>query len=177
MIFLVGLIRQCDRDGSLVVEQYLARDYGEERAILESFGRTTEGHEVLVTFNGKAFDWPLVHNRTTYHQLPQPAATADASMPAVPFTIPRDLFHCDLLHHARRHWRHLLSNCRLQTLERMLCGRTRSNDIPGRRIPRAYHDFVRTGRTDELDQILHHNALDLVTLVQLTLRVIAPTNL
>ncbi len=156
MIFLVGVIRQCGDE--LVVEQLLARSYNEERPILETLWGIASEAKSLVTFNGKSFDWPLVQDRTTYHRM---GRSAHPSMS-----------HCDLLHHARRRWRHVLPNCKLQTLERAFCGRGRVDDIPGQRIPQAYHDFVRTGQTHELESILHHNALDLVTLLELTLLLI-----
>ena len=131
MIFLVGLVRVGD-DG-LIVEQILARNYQEERSILEALWQRVAGVEALVTFNGKSFDWPLVQDRTTYHRFGvRPARSS--------------LFHCDLLHHARRKWRHVLPNCKLQTLESMLCGRGRKDDIPGQLIPQAYHNYVRSGR-------------------------------
>ena len=80
-----------------------------------------------------------------------------------------EIGHFDLLHHARRRWKSQLPNCKLQTLERYICGRNRVGDIPGRDIPLAYHDYVRTGNTEQVRSILHHNALDLVTLLQLSL--------
>ena len=156
MIFLIGVIRHCGDE--LIVEQFLARSYNEERAILETLWGVASETTALVTFNGKSFDWPLVQDRTTYHRM-------DRS--------PHPLMgHCDLLHHARRRWRHVLPNCKLQTLERAFCGRGRVDDIPGQRIPQAYHDFVRTGQRHELELILHHNALDLVTLLELTMLLI-----
>ncbi len=156
MIFLVGVIRQ--HGDELTVKQFLARSYNEERAILETLWSIAADATALVTFNGKSFDWPLVQDRTTYHRM---GRSAQPSMS-----------HCDMLHHARRRWRHVLPNCKLQTLERVFCGRGRLDDIPGQRIPQAYHDFVRTGRTHDLELILHHNALDLVTLLELTLLLI-----
>ena len=114
----------------------------------------------MVTFNGKSFDWPQVTDRSTlYHLGQEPAAR-------------HELIHVDLLHHARRRWRRELPNCKLQTLERYICGRRRSGDIPGRDIPRAYHNYVRTGDATEMRSILHHNALDLITLLQLALKLL-----
>jgi len=78
----------------------------------------------------------------------------------------RDL-HLDLLHAARRRWRHEVPNCRLVTLEWHLCGRQRSGDIPGSEIPRVYHEFVRRGYSASMKQVFHHNVLDLVTLAEL----------
>jgi uncharacterized protein YprB with RNaseH-like and TPR domain len=79
------------------------------------------------------------------------------------------LIHCDLLHHARRRWGKQLPDCRLQTLERHVCRRRRDEDIPGHEIPAAYHDFVRTGDAWLIRSVLHHNALDLITLLQLAM--------
>jgi uncharacterized protein YprB with RNaseH-like and TPR domain len=154
-LFLVGLLRQIE--GTPTVELLLARNYAEEQAILETLWQTVAGHDVLVTFNGKSFDWPMVLDRSVRHRLGGKQATAE-------------LLHVDLLHHARRRWRRQLPDCRLQTLEQLVCRRRRSDDIPGQRIPAAYAEFVRTGFEREMDAILHHNALDLVTLFDLTLR-------
>ena len=81
--------------------------------------------------------------------------------------------HIDILHHARRRWRKQLPNCRLQTLERHVCRRRRAADIPGHAIPGVYADYVRTGFERDMDTVLYHNALDLVTLFDLAHRLAA----
>jgi uncharacterized protein YprB with RNaseH-like and TPR domain len=151
-IFLVGVI-QGTADG-LVISQLLARNYAEEKAILCSLWRLIACQSVLVSFNGKSFDWPMVQDRTTLHRLDRSATV--------------DLLHCDLLHHARRRWKGRLRDCKLQTLEQFVCGRRRRGDIPGRDVPRAYHQYVRSGDAWEMRSVLHHNALDLVTLLELS---------
>jgi hypothetical protein len=157
-VFLIGLLHH---DGQqLVLEQLLARNWSEEPAILATLWSIVSNQNVLVTFNGKSFDWPMVHDRTTLHRL---SVEGERARPP----------HCDLLHHARRRWRLEMPNCRLQTLERLVCGRHRSGDIPGSEIPAAYAEFVRTGDARRMQAILHHNALDLVTLCQLSLRLAA----
>jgi hypothetical protein len=147
-------------DGVPAIELLIARNYAEEQAILETLWQTVAGHDVLVTFNGKSFDWPMVRDRSTRYRL----AARSAAAPMV---------HLDLLHHARRRWRKQLPDCRLQTLEQLVCRRRRMGDIPGHRIPAAYAEFVRTGFEREMDAILYHNAVDLVTLLDLTLRLAA----
>ena len=171
-LFLVGLLRSID--GVPTVELLLARNYAEEPAILETLWQTAAGHEVLVTFNGKSFDWPMVADRSVRHRLATPAAmgarvAGDAAKSAANDRV-AELVHVDVLHYARRRWRNQLPDCRLQTLEQAVCRRHRSGDIPGHRIPAAYAEFVRTGFERDMDAILHHNALDLVTLLDLTLR-------
>ncbi len=181
MIFLVGVIHWTPR--GLVLSQLLARNYAEEKAVLESLWQTAAGRNVLVTFNGKSFDWPVVHDRSTLHHLGREHPVGNGEITLAPGwpnggggltrQDPRPVLkHYDLLHHCRRRWRTTLPNCRLQTLERFICGRRRVNDIPSQLIPQAYHEFVRSGETRRLHSILHHNALDLVTLLQLSLRIL-----
>ena len=150
-LFLVGVLRQID--GMPTVELLLARNYAEEQAVLESLWQTVAGHDVLVTFNGKSFDWPMVLDRSVRYRLARTRIRRS------------ELLHLDLLHHARRRWRRQLPDCRLQTLEQFVCRRSRTGDIPGHRIPAAYADYVRTGFERDMDAILYHNAMDLVTLL------------
>jgi uncharacterized protein YprB with RNaseH-like and TPR domain len=161
-MFLAGLIHRLE--GVLVLEQLLARTYAEERAILEVLWRRATSIDVLVTFNGKSFDWPLVRDRSTYHRLGTELTGDFDSSPE------NRIVHLDVLHHARRRWRHKLPNCKLQTLEWAVCRRMRHNDIPGSQVPQEYHHFVRTGDARMLRAILHHNALDLVTLAELAIK-------
>lgn len=151
-LFLIGTM-VCEAE-ELVVRQYFARDYSEERAVTSLFMDAACGKRVLVSFNGKSFDLPYVRAR----------AAANAVACAVPPV------HFDLLHECRRVWRNVLPNCKLQTLESAICGRTRTSDIPGSEIPEAYHAFVRTQNAAQISQILKHNLLDLVTLADLMVR-------
>jgi hypothetical protein len=188
MVFLVGLIWHTGQE--LMLDQLLARDYAEERAILQSLWQVAARNQVLVTFNGKSFDWPMVHDRSTRHGLGataglsssaetvgQPVNRDASSLSSGSALGPRDprpeLVHCDLLHHARRRWRRRLPDCKLQTLERFVCRRTRRDDVSGAQIPLAYHNFVRSGDARQLASILEHNALDLVTLIQVMFRIVA----
>ncbi len=102
-------------------------------------------------------------------QASQELSTPNITGPSFATLNDDEWFHFDLLHASRKRWRGQVPNCRLQTLERLICGRHRVGDIPGREIPQAYHDYVRHGRLDQVPSILHHNALDLVTLLQLML--------
>ena len=144
------------RGRSWYLTQIWARNYAEEAALIAAFWvKSFAVNRVLVTFNGKSFDWPQVRDRTTRYV-------------AVAGTLP-ELIHFDLLHHARRHYGNRFNDCRLQTLERHLLGRVRSGDIPGREIPGVYAEYVRTANERLVEPILHHNAVDLITLWQLAL--------
>ena len=161
MVFLIGVIHH-DHE-QLVLTQLLARHYGEEKSILHGLCDILADQRVLVTFNGKSFDWPMVVDRLTLHRIEDRVIELSTAW-----------VHCDLLHHARRRWRRKLPDCKLQTLERYLCGRRRVDDIAGREIPEAYHDFVRSGDAWLVRRVLHHNALDLVTLIQLARGLVVP---
>lgn len=181
-IFLIGLLRLIA--GRLTVELLLARDYGEEQAILTTLWKTMSDIDVLVTFNGKSFDWPMVHDRSTRFLIGRRRSAAAAELlPTTAASVPsiacqplsrNDLrpepYHVDLLHHARRRFKQVLPNCKLQTLEERICLRSRDGDIDGADIPAAYQQFVLRRSFEQIEPILFHNAIDLVTLLDLALR-------
>lgn len=148
-IFLVGTM-ECACDG-FVFKQYFARDYSEETSILAAISNRLKDARLMVTFNGKSFDEPYMRNRSVATGVSYCAAQT----------------HLDLLHEARARYRRDLPNCKLQTLEQMICGRYREDDIPGSEIPAAYHAFVRTGDASKIQLILQHNLYDLLTMADL----------
>lgn len=153
-LFLIGALfvdESAGIDSGMRLVQYLARDYSEEEAVVRAFLAEAEGIPTWVTFNGRTFDLPFLRLRAAYHALPEP----------------RPARHLDLLPVARRRWGPELPNCRLTTLEALICQRWRGSDIGGARIPDAYHAFVRTGEPWEILQILRHNASDLESLCDL----------
>jgi len=154
-MFLAGLLVW--REGRLLVRQYLARDYAEERAVLARAWEELDRASVLVTFNGLTFDVPFLQDRSAACGLGLRGLRSQ---------------HVDLLPEARRRWKRLLPNCRLQTLEHFVCGRRRAGDIPGDQIPAVYHEFVRTGDARQIQVVLRHNAQDLVTLAELAARIL-----
>ena len=151
-LFLIGTMVW--EGGGLVVRQYFARNYAEERAILSLFLDSAGEKSLLVSFNGKSFDLPYTRLR---------AAVSGIAFEFSPA-------HLDLLHVSRRIWGGKLPDCRLQTLERQVCGRMRDDDIPGHLIPEAYHAYVRTGNAGQMASCVRHNMLDLVTLADLATR-------
>lgn len=148
-VFLVGIL-QVHR-GELSLTQILARDYPEEAALIQESVRTLRGCRTLFTYNGASFDLPYLSDRAIYH--------------AVEFAL--DAGHTDLLPLARRRFRGTVPDCRLETLERHICGRDRGDDIPASEIPQRYRDFVRSRDAGLLESIIRHNQLDLLTLAEL----------
>jgi uncharacterized protein YprB with RNaseH-like and TPR domain len=153
-IFLIGCLRRGPRAvPSWEVVQFLARDYLEEQAILQAFCRLGRHARRWVSFNGKSFDLPNLRCRSAYYGLPRPEPAE----------------HLDLLHPARRIYRKVLPDCRLQTLESRLFGRYRFRDLVGFEVPAAYHAFVRGGDPEVMGRILLHNRSDLASLARLFL--------
>ncbi|MBF0432408.1 MAG: ribonuclease H-like domain-containing protein [Fibrobacteria bacterium] len=155
-VFLIGA--GYFKDGGFHLDQFFARDYDEEAAIVQGFWSLFESFDTLITFNGKSFDWPFLEERSFVHKLP----------PRPP------QYHLDIFHFARRHWKGCLPNYKLQTLEEIFCRRSRVGDLPGRLIPQAYHDFVaEPDLPSQMVAAVHHNALDIITMAELMLVVIS----
>jgi hypothetical protein len=148
-VFLAGFLILSP--GELRLRQLLARNYLEEPALIAEAGRMIAGHPVVVTYNGKSFDLPMLADRAVRHAL--------AWGPPV--------HHVDLLHPARRAFRRSAPNCRLVTLEWAVCRRWRARGVESRDIPGIFHRFARDGDPSELASVLHHNAHDLLTLAEL----------
>jgi uncharacterized protein YprB with RNaseH-like and TPR domain len=137
------------------VRQFLLASFASERALLEEVGGVARAADVLVTYNGKTFDMPLIETRFSLNRLTTPFA----AMP-----------HVDMLHHARRFWHHEDEGHRLCTLEESLLGHEREGDVPGFEIPARYFRYVHTGDPRPLGAVLEHNRLDLLSLALLTAR-------
>ena len=149
--FLVGVARFVD--GQFLLQQFFMRDPAEEPALLEGLANFLAPCKALVTFNGKAFDAPLLTTRYSMHRIP------------VPY---RDYSHLDLLPLARRLWRERLPSRALKYLEENILGLARSTDeVPGYEIPWLYFDYLRTGDARPLGGVFYHNTMDVVAMAAL----------
>jgi uncharacterized protein YprB with RNaseH-like and TPR domain len=151
--------------GGLQVEQFFMRDLDEEHSLLLELSERMKKRPVLVTFNGKSFDWPLLETRYRMTR-------------AVPAFSPR--LHLDLLHPARQLWRLRLGSVRLKDLERHVLGRdgrsldwSRHDDIDSSLIPQMYFDYLRGGPAEPLVGIFRHNQMDLRGLAALAGKILA----
>jgi uncharacterized protein YprB with RNaseH-like and TPR domain len=151
-VFLIGVVLLDRRP--LTVMQLLARDYPEEEAILRKLAEYAATRTTWVTFNGKSFDAPFLQDRAVLHRVPLAPARQ----------------HVDVLHAARRRWRDTLPNCKLGTLETHILQRPRVGDVPSADVPLLFHHFVQTGNARPLAGVLEHNRLDLVSSVELLVR-------
>jgi uncharacterized protein len=149
--FLIGVGRITPQGFAL--RQFFMREYAEEKSLLAALAKYLEEFDILVTYNGKAYDQPLLETRYRMNRQPPPFGR---------------LPHIDLLHGARRIWKWRFENCRLTHLERQVLGFEREGDLPGELIPYVYFEYLRSGEAQRLVPIFHHNALDILTLGCLT---------
>ncbi len=149
--FMVGVARFID--DNYVLQQFFMRDPAEEPALLEGLAKFIAPCEALVTFNGKAFDAPLLSTRYRLHHIP------------IPY---KDYSHLDLLPLARRLWRDRLESRALKYLEEHVLDFTRSSEeVPGYEVPWLYFDYLRTGDARPLGGVFYHNAMDVVAMAAL----------
>jgi len=144
--FLVGLAFW--EGPSLVLEQLLVRGLGEEAPMLERLAMRVRAASMLVTFNGKSFDMPLLRTRFVMARMEPP--------PEPP--------HLDLLHVARRVHRQRGRACRLVGIERDVLGFERQDDIESGDVSACYLHFLRTGDARALLGVIEHNAWDVVAM-------------
>jgi uncharacterized protein YprB with RNaseH-like and TPR domain len=147
--FLVGLAWW--DAGGLQVEQLFLRDFSEEHSLLQELSARLAERPVLVTFNGKSFDWPLLENRFTMTRA---------------IRVPSLAAHLDLLHPARALWKLRLGSVRLVELERHVLdaarlGWHREDDVSSALIPQYYFDYLRGGSALPLAGVVKHNQMDL----------------
>jgi uncharacterized protein len=179
--FLVGF-GVFDEDG-FRTRQYFLRGYGEERALLDAVAEEVSAggdgrSPVLITYNGRSFDVPLIETRYQLNRLPSPFG---------------GLAHVDMLFAARRLWKRRVprapdaaghpgfgaprvrtygamapdespGSCSLTAIERDILGLHRQDDVPGWEIPSRYFGYARTGDAGGLAAVFEHNRLDLLSL-------------
>jgi hypothetical protein len=142
-------------DGRLRVRQLFLTAMSGEAAMLEHFARWLRPETVLVSYNGRCYDSPLLATRYRLARMANPLAGLD---------------HVDLLFPVRRRFRGVWENCRLSTIERQWLGVLRDDDLPGSEAPRAWRDYLRGESARDLRRVIAHNDQDLRSLSALLLR-------
>lgn len=156
LAFMVGLAR-LRTDSTLAVRQYILGRFGAERAMLDNMLDWIGPDAVLVSYNGKCFDMPLLESRRRLHRI------SDTFI---------DHAHLDLMYTVRRAFRRYWPDCRLQTAERRLLGFKRIDDLPGAEAPAAWQDWLRRGQPAALQRVVTHNEQDVVSLALLQQRLV-----
>ncbi len=149
--FLIGVGRITPQ--GFRIRQFFMREFGEEASQLSALQEHLKQFDLLITYNGRTFDQPLLETR--FRMVRQRS----------PFN---SLEHFDLLFGARRLWNLRFDSCRLVDLENQILGVERQGDLPGELIPYFYFEYLRTHEIFRLMPIFHHNAVDILTLACLT---------
>jgi hypothetical protein len=148
--FLVGLAYWDEGAGGLTIEQILVRNLGEEAPMLAHVAERIRRASMLVTFNGKSFDLPLLRTRFVMARI----------------AAPEEPPHLDLVHVARRLHKPRVE-CKLTTLERRILGFERHDDVPSGEVSQVYLHFLRTGDARALLGVIEHNLWDVLTMAAL----------
>jgi len=148
--FLVGMGYY--RDGRFNVAQYFLSEMGDEGRMVRELGQFFREMDFksVVTYNGKAFDMPLLETRFALQRERFPLA---------------GLPHLDFLFSARHLWKHRYESCRLSHLAREIVRADRDEDIPGAEIPIRYFQYIRSGDFSLIEPILYHNQEDILSLL------------
>jgi uncharacterized protein YprB with RNaseH-like and TPR domain len=149
--FLIGVGNI--EDSGFRLRQFFMRDFGEEASLLAALSDHLAQFDVLITYNGKIYDQPLLETRFRMARARPPFERME---------------HLDLMYGARRLWKLRLESCRLVDLENQILGVEREGDLPGEMIPYYYFEYLRNQQAFRLVPVFHHNAIDILSLACLT---------
>jgi uncharacterized protein YprB with RNaseH-like and TPR domain len=148
--FLIGLGEF--QETYVRIHQYFLPDFGREISAYLDMEKLWQRKNILLSYNGKSFDYPLLRNRFILNRIDNPFET---------YT------HLDLLHPTRRLWKNRLPSCSLETVEQYIFSFSRWRDIEGSLIPQAYFTFLQTGDFRDIERIIDHNQQDILSLARL----------
>ncbi len=152
--FLIGFLKPQKK--GILITQYFLNSLSSEKLFLSHVKKHLTTSPVLISYNGKSFDFNIIRNRYILNGF-----SSDVLDP----------LHLDLLYSSRRIWKGLFPDYSLGTIERMALGFNRGEDIPGFRIPGVYFDFLR-GRdiASDILSVFRHNKLDILSIMALFIR-------
>ncbi|MFO0758256.1 MAG: ribonuclease H-like domain-containing protein [Byssovorax sp.] len=149
--FLIGLSWFDAEANAFMLEQVLLRRLGEEAPMLALVAERLRAASMIVSYNGKAFDLPLLKTRFVMNRMEAPALPP----------------HLDLVHVARRVHKARLKSRTLASIEAEVLGRARVGDVSGGDIVSTYLHFLRTADEEALLGVVEHNAADVLSMVAL----------
>ena len=112
------------------------RELSEEHALLVTLAERMAERPVLVTFNGKSFDWPLLETR---YRMTRTIRARPRRAPISIFCIPHEISGACAL-----------GSVRLAELEKHVLGWNRGADLISEMIPQFYFDYLRGGPPEPL---------------------------
>jgi uncharacterized protein YprB with RNaseH-like and TPR domain len=140
------------KDSFFRIFQYFLPDFGREISAYLEISKIVKEKKILLSYNGKSFDYPLIRNRFILNRIENPFES---------YT------HLDLLHSTRRLYRNNLPSCSLESIEQHIFSFHRLGDIDGSQIPQTYFSFVQTGELSDIQRIIDHNQQDIISLARL----------
>lgn len=147
-IFMLGL--GYFEDGCYTVDQLILPDLADEPAFLMQTELIFSRFPILLSYNGKSFDIPMLQSRLHFHMFPD-------------FT--KEIAHIDLLNLTRRYWKTSLGSVRLANIEQYVLRLQRGDEeVPGYLAPELYRDFLRDGDAEHIAGVAYHNQIDVVSL-------------
>ena len=147
-IFMLGL-GYFDGD-NYTVDQLILPDLGDEPAFLRQTELIFSRYPILISYNGRGFDIPMLQSRLNFHMFPD-------------FT--KEISHIDLLNLTRRYWKASLGSVRLANIEQYVLKLQRGDEeVPGYMAPELYREFLRSGDAAHISGIAYHNRIDVVSL-------------
>jgi len=152
--FLIGF-GSIDANG-FQVRQYFLPDFPDEEAMLEAVRKEITPDSVIVSYNGRAFDMPILADRLIIQRVERNLEYAD---------------HIDLLYPTRRLFRRRLQDCTLSNVERNVLDFHREDDVPGYLVPSIYFNWLATYEMEMLAKVIEHNINDIVSLFFLMHRI------
>lgn len=150
LVFLLGVGRVAD--GALSIVQYLLTRPAAEAAMFDRVAAELPGQPTWVSFNGRAFDVPLLATRQRMCRR-------------------QDLYtgrpHWDLLQPLRAAFATRWDDCRLGTAEARLLRIRRDDDLPSALVPEAWRRWLHARDASGLAQALAHHRQDVASLARL----------
>lgn len=147
-IFMLGL--GYFEGDQYIVDQLILPDLSSEPAFLRQTELIFCKFPVLLSYNGKSFDIPMLQSRIHFHMMPD-------------FT--RQMTHIDLLLQARRYWKPKLGSVRLANIERYVLKLQRGEEeVPGAMAPGLYRNYLADGDASHVAEVAYHNRIDVVSL-------------
>jgi uncharacterized protein YprB with RNaseH-like and TPR domain len=154
--FLIGLLESIE--GEMKFVQYLLPNLRSEPMLLRKIAKRFTLQRILVSYNGKSFDYNVMRNRFIMNGLEMETEAAGP-------------LHLDLLYSSRRLWKGFCPDFTLSTVERVVLGYRRLRDIPGEMIPDVYFRYLGGKEaTGELESVLEHNRDDVLSLFAILIR-------
>ncbi len=154
-VFMIGMAYFSGE--SLKISQIFLEKPEYEAEFLCYFDDFLKYFDTFASYNGKAFDIPMLRSRFILSRLP------------VSFN---GYAHLDLLHFARRIWKLRLESRRLAEIEKEILAFSRNEEeIPGWLVPQIYFDYLASRDAAPLKGVFYHNEMDVASLAALFIHI------